>query len=944
MKKRIIIKSIIALTLIFAMSVGMLASADSNTAVLPSSSGTTRTIFDDQRRATYPIYGATTEWGGMFRADWYLYEGNAKISETIHTSWIAAVGVQFSMSSDYYWFTVECDRLLNYPTGGKDANVQNVSFGTIAGKPTVKFYRHSNLIYSDSKYCTVRQASKLAIDCDRNKEHDTTTRRVMIYADGSLISNNTYTFPNRGMWESDMLVSGLKAPYYKYNVSIVDGYYRVDLTSRYAVSASVADSKGSASVATSPVDYGGSTTVTFSAKAGYNIAYITDTGTTKDITDAASYTYTVSNITAARNIVATTTPINYSISYNLDGGSVSGNPANYTVETATFSLKNPTKLGYTFTGWTGTGLSSASTSVSVAKGSTGNRSYTANWRLNTYTVNYEGNGATSGSTASQTFSWNESKALSSNGFKREHKVTYNANGGSASKTEETVAATFNGWEDRNNIIYNGTTYLWSTFDAPYYANRYTDLYAAFGYNKYSLVQHYNNHGKGENRDPIIPGASSDPTDKNYKRDYYRADRLTVSNLTTTDGATLTMYANWTLKNVTLPTATRTGYTLDGWYNGSTKVGDAGAVYTPTANVTLTAKWNANTYKVTLDNQGATTAGTTAYWYKFNTTETVNGETIYYWTNEACTSPLSGYKITVPTKTGYTFGGYYTATNGGGTQYVDANGYCVNNLYAKVAANSTLYAKWTPINYSISYNLDGGSVSGNPTSYNADTATFTLNNPTKAGNEFLGWTGSNGTTPQTTVTIEKGSTGDKSYTANWKKTTFTVKWVNHDGTVLETDTTNLGDTPVYDGATPEKEKDKQYRYEFSGWNPEVVPATEDATYTAVFNAIELPPVAELKIVTSGCKETQSFVFIVESLDDVDFVPLEVALVGNGQAIIKDVPTGRYTVTEEDPWTWRYSEEYEKSVTVVADEENTVTFSNINEPTIKKWLSGLAALFK
>jgi hypothetical protein len=84
------------------------------------------------------------------------------------------------------------------------------------------------------------------------------------------------------------------------------------------------------------------------------------------------------------------------------------------------------------------------------------------------------------------------------------------------------------------------------------------------------------------------------------------------------------------------------------------------------NITLTAIWTPNIYKVTLNNKSATTAGTTAYWYKFNTTATINGETIYYYTNSSCTSPLTNYRITCPTKTNYKFGGYYTGENGSGT--------------------------------------------------------------------------------------------------------------------------------------------------------------------------------------------------------------------------------------------------------------------------------------
>ena len=79
---------------------------------------------------------------------------------------------------------------------------------------------------------------------------------------------------------------------------------------------------------------------------------------------------------------------------------------------------------------------------------------------------------------------------------------------------------------------------------------------------------------------------------------------------------------------------------------------------------------------------------------------------------------------------------------------------------------TLVAKFTAIEYTITYDLDGGSATGNPATYTIETASFTINNPVKTGYKFTGWTGSNGTTAQTTVTIAKGSTGNKEYKANW----------------------------------------------------------------------------------------------------------------------------------------------------------------------------------
>ena len=73
----------------------------------------------------------------------------------------------------------------------------------------------------------------------------------------------------------------------------------------------------------------------------------------------------------------------YTITYNLAGGTAEGNPSTYTIETKAFTLKNPTKSGYTFTGWSGTGLDGENNmTVTIPTGSTGNRAYTAHWRYN----------------------------------------------------------------------------------------------------------------------------------------------------------------------------------------------------------------------------------------------------------------------------------------------------------------------------------------------------------------------------------------------------------------------------------------------------------------------------------------------------------------------------------------------------------------------------------
>jgi len=120
----------------------------------------------------------------------------------------------------------------------------------------------------------------------------------------------------------------------------------------------------------------------------------------------------------------------YSISYDLDGGRLEKeNPAGYSVETASFTLDNPVKDGHTFTGWTGTGLSGVSKTVSVSKGSTGDRNYKANWSVNSYSVLFDANGGTC-STDSKN-------------------VTYNTAIGQLPTPADRTGFVFKGWYDKS---------------------------------------------------------------------------------------------------------------------------------------------------------------------------------------------------------------------------------------------------------------------------------------------------------------------------------------------------------------------------------------------------------------------------------------------------------------------------------------------------------------
>ena len=115
---------------------------------------------------------------------------------------------------------------------------------------------------------------------------------------------------------------------------------------------------------------------------------------------------------------------------------------------------------------------------------------------------------------------------------------------------------------------------------------------------------------------------------------------------------------------------------------------------------------------------------------------------------------------------------------GSANTIDATPYdsnYTNYTYARLAQNN-VKGYFTPYHnsnaYTITYVLDGGTHE-NPTTYYEDTRTFTLENPRKIGYTFIGWTGSNGEIPELTVTIPTGSTGDRTYIANYEENVVDV---------------------------------------------------------------------------------------------------------------------------------------------------------------------------
>ncbi len=97
---------------------------------------------------------------------------------------------------------------------------------------------------------------------------------------------------------------------------------------------------------------------------------------------------------SARNLATLAANHNYSITYNLSGGTLpsgTSNPATYTYETPSFTLATPTRPGYIFTGWTGSNGARPQTSITIEANSHGDCAYTANWRRIIPYIDADGN-------------------------------------------------------------------------------------------------------------------------------------------------------------------------------------------------------------------------------------------------------------------------------------------------------------------------------------------------------------------------------------------------------------------------------------------------------------------------------------------------------------------------------------------------------------------------
>lgn len=529
---------------------------------------------------------------------------------------------------------------------------------------------------------------------------------------------------------------------------------------------------------------------------------------------------------------------NYKIAYNLDGGTYgTSHPTSVDYDTMV-TIDNPSKTGYTFTGWTITGYDSTTSGYA---GST--------WTDETGT-SYKNLTATDGATVTFTATWSKEAPKTAKYIVKHYKMDVNGNYPSVPDETENLTANIGSSVTPNTKdygkLYNKPSLKTITVSSDSGQNVIEYRYSR----KMARVILYKDEGI-KSTDPIAGDYERDYVgatiklsavmQKGYKfknwtskLDYNLGTVLSTANpynytLTSEDmqGVTHT-YNNgagstWgaLIQANSTPITYSIAYNLNGGVFGafhptSTSYNEDVKISNPAKENCIFAGWTITGYDTeTSGHSAATWTGETGA--SFKNLASTEGKTVTFtavWnvatanfqttgdTGIASTSHPNktseniGSSINVNAKlnNGYTFVGWYN----GSTLVSDK----MNFNYTMPNTDTVLTAKTTPAKYTISYDLNGGAVAvSNPTSYNIETPTFTLNNPVRLGYVFVGWTGSNGTTtPQKNVSIYKGSTGNRTYKANWTANTGTKYTVEHYKMNLDGTTYTLADTDNLKGTT------------------------------------------------------------------------------------------------------------------------------------------------
>ena len=531
-------------------------------------------------------------------------------------------------------------------------------------------------------------------------------------------------------------------------------------------------------------------------------------------------------------------------------------PIQYTVESEAFQLPTPVRTGYIFLGWTGEGITEPQKTIEIPQGSTGDRTYTANWQVIEYTITL----------------------LDMDGAGTSEALVYTVEQPVTLPTPTREGYAFLGWTVNSDMAPQLTVVLpqGSIGNRTYTAN--------WELTEYNITMDLNG-GSGETAllYTVIDDefALPTPTRNGYEFVGWTGEGITTpqTSVKIPKGSTgdKAYTANWQVieytitldtnggpnvspikytveDSFTLPYPLRPGYEFAGWVlDGSGMLPATTLIiyYGTTGDLHYKAEWRLAEYTITMDLNGGSGQEKVVYTITDEDfelpTPTRNGYEFVGWTGERITTPQTCVKIPkgstgkkaytanwqvikytiitlleggnagssgayvytveetftlpTPTRTGYTFWGW----TGEGITKPQPN----VTIPKGSTGDKTYIENWVETGYTITLDLNGGS-GKEKVIYTMTDEDFELPTPTRNGYEFVGWTGEGITTPQTSVKIPKGSMGNKAYTANWKVIRYTITLVTNGGAVIASIRYTVEDSVTLP-IPPERPG-----YEFAGW--------------------------------------------------------------------------------------------------------------------------------
>ena len=529
-------------------------------------------------------------------------------------------------------------------------------------------------------------------------------------------------------------------------------------------------------------------------------------------------------------INAVYTPITYNITYENTKGAANGNPATYNIETATITLADITSPGYTFEGW----FIGEEKVESIELGSYGDITLTAKWAVITYNI---------------TYIYDDTMGDLAEGAQLKNTYTIEEQFEFTPLVCHTTGYNFAGWFTQKDL---GTgeqvtgVSLGSTGDITVYAQWGLEVYSIF----------YRGTEGAENSNPVTYTIESEtftiaPLSRagyNFLG-WFEADGETPAQTTVSTGSygDLEFYAKWQVvgytitynmydgewegeaspaaytieESVTFTDLVREGYFFAGWYS----LAEGGELTTgialgSTGNVTVYARW------INFDSKGGSE---------------INYDMEY--SSSGLTKPED------PSKDYYDFGGWFTDES-----FEDEFDFSLPER------SLTLYAKWIPTEYAITYVLDGGTNNAaNPATYNVEES-VTFAAPSKVGHTFNGWYSTPEFTSAPLEGIEAGSYGAVTVYASFSINSYTISFDTNEGT-------SVADIEQYYGTDVTRPADPaKTGYSFGGWfsdsalrTPYVfttMPA-EDITVYAKWNVITYDIVYNLDGGTNNASNPASF---------------------------------------------------------------------------------------